>query len=196
MSRSIDFRPVAELKPDPRNPKDHDVGLIHTSVNRFGFVEPIVLDGRTGLIVSGHGRVKALQALEAEGGDPPEGIGVDETSGRWHVPVVVGWESRNDAEAAAALIAMNRTTEMGGWVDESLLDLLEDLAATTGLDGVGYDDGDVENLRSLLDTPAGQPAVPPGEFPEYSDDIAVEHTCPSCGYAWSGQSSSKIVSDE
>lgn len=195
MSRTIDYLPLGDLKPDPRNPKDHDVGLIHTSVGRFGFVEPIVLDGRTGLIVSGHGRVKALEALEKEGGVPPEGVTVDQ-SGRWLAPVAIGWESRNDAEAAAALIAMNRTTEMGGWVDESLFKLLDQLSTDDALEGIGYDAEDVESLRSLLEGQAETPAIPPGEFPEYGDDIAVEHTCPSCGYAWSGGSSSKIVRDE
>lgn len=182
MSRTIDYLPLADLAPDPRNPKDHDVGLIHTSVGRFGFVEPIVLDSRTGLIVSGHGRVKALTALEAEGGVPPEGITVDEVTGRWRVPVVTGWASSSDVDAAAALIAMNRTTEMGGWVDESLLDLLSQLADTDGLDGVGYDADNLEVLRKIAEGPdfsdlENDPA-PSG----HSSGQPIEVECPNCGH--------------
>ena len=41
---------------------------------------------------------------------------------------MTGWSSRADTEAGAALIALNRTTELGGWVDEELIRLLTDLA--------------------------------------------------------------------
>ena len=41
---------------------------------------------------------------------------------------MTGWSSRSDTEAGAALIALNRTTELGGWVDEELIRLLTDLA--------------------------------------------------------------------
>jgi hypothetical protein len=178
MSRAITYLPVADLTPDPRNPKDHDVGLIHTSVNRFGFVEPIVIDGRTGLIVSGHGRVKALQAMEAEGDPPPDGIGVDETTGRWHVPVVTGWESSSDADAAAALIAMNRTGELGGWIDSSLLDLLEILAADDSLHGIGYDFDDLEAMRQDFGPP---PDFEPDESGMTRFDLRQTTECPNCG---------------
>ena len=41
---------------------------------------------------------------------------------------MTGWSSRSDTEAGAALIALNRATELGGWVDEELIRLLTDLA--------------------------------------------------------------------
>ena len=41
---------------------------------------------------------------------------------------MTGWSSRSDTEAGAALIALNRTTELGGWADEELIRLLTDLA--------------------------------------------------------------------
>lgn len=151
MSREVQYLPARSLKPDPRNPKDHDVGAIHSSVGQFGFVEPVVVDSRTGLIVSGHGRHKTLLDMEEEGVPPPDGVMLDE-EGRWLIPVVTGWESKDDLQAAGALIAMNRTTELGGWVDESLFDLLQDLAAAPdGLAGVGYDEEDLESLRLYIE---------------------------------------------
>lgn len=149
--RRLDYRPVADLAPDPRNPKAHSVDAIDASIGRFGYVEPVVLDERTGFIISGHGRTKTLQAMEARGDTPPEGITLDD-DGRWLAPVVAGWGSRTDSEAAAALIALNRTTELGGWEDDALLDLLDELAQVEGgFDGVGFDETEIERLRDSLD---------------------------------------------
>jgi hypothetical protein len=68
--------------------------------------------------------------------------------------VQVGWASRTDAEAKAALIALNRTTILGGWVDASLLSILDELSDggtdVAGLQGVGYDGDDLEELRARL----------------------------------------------
>lgn len=42
------------------------------------------------------------------------------------IPVLTGWSSRSDTEAEAALIALNRTTELGGWDNEALLSALDE----------------------------------------------------------------------
>lgn len=149
--RAIEYLPLTELLPNPRNPKSHDLETIDESVGRFGYVEPIIRDDRTGFIVSGHGRTKTLRAMHERGESPPEGILVDE-AGHWLVPVGVGWASRTDTEAAAALIALNRTTELGGWVDESLLELLDELEEVDdGLVGVGFAEDDLDALRARLE---------------------------------------------
>lgn len=149
--RTIEFKPLADLKPDPRNPKAHDLETVGASIGRFGMVDPIVQDGRTGYIISGHGRTKVLTAMEEAGENPPEGVKVD-AQGRWLVPVATGWSSRTDAEAGAALIALNRTTELGGWADDALLDLLEGLSESEdGFAGVGFDEADIAGLRTYLD---------------------------------------------
>ena len=180
--RQVEYRPLASLEGDPRNPKAHDVGTITASVDRFGYLEPIVVDGRTGLIVSGHGRAATLRAMRDRGEAPPEGVR-EEPPGVWMVPVVTGWSSRSDTEAAAALIALNRTTELGGWVDESLLGLLDGLAdVEDGLVGVGYTGSDIDHLRALLgDIEDGPPddEVPSHRHPA---DGGIDVECPSCGH--------------
>jgi DNA modification methylase len=148
--RRIDHLPLEEIKGNPVNPKDHRLDVIDQSVGRFGYVEPLVLDERTGMLISGHGRAETLRTMQSRGEVPPEGVRVDE-EGNWMIPVVRGWASRSDLEAGAALIALNRTTELGGWVDESLLDLLDDLSDIDGgLDGVGFDLSELEELRLAL----------------------------------------------
>lgn len=151
-AREITYLPLTTIQPNPRNPKAHDTPTIDASVSRFGFIEPIVIDGRTEQIISGHGRLKTLSAMHARNETPPEGIDLDK-AGEWLVPVTTGWKSRTDTEASGALIALNRTTEIGGWVDDSLLGMLEDLIEddTNGLDGIGYDDDAIARLREQVD---------------------------------------------
>ncbi len=147
MTRQIEYVPLDDLRPDPRNPKGHDGGTIRSSIDRFGVADTIVRDDRTGYIVSGHGRREALLAMREAGQSPPDGVTDD-----WQVPVTTGWASRSDNEAAAALIALNRTTELGGWQDDELISLLADLSEVEdGLDGVGFSVEDLDDLRQKLD---------------------------------------------
>jgi len=150
--RSIEYVKLDDLKADPKNPKSHSLDIIDASYDRFGVVDLITVDGRTGFIISGHGRTTVLRDMEARGEEAaPEGVRVDE-DGSWHIPVNAGWSSKNDAEAAAALIAMNRVTEMGGWVDESLLSLLAEISASgSGFAGVGFSEVDMDDLQHLLE---------------------------------------------
>ena len=45
---------------------------------------------------------------------------------------------------------------------------------------------DSEALRAMLTAAIPLPVTPPAEFAEYDEAIPTEHTCPKCGYAWSG----------
>jgi hypothetical protein len=148
--RTLTYYPLAQLQPDPANPKAHAIDTIGESIGRFGYVEPIVLDERTGYIISGHGRTKTLTDAKARGEAPPEGVQIGER-GEWMVPVVGGWASRNDAEARGALIALNRTGQLGGWEDAQLLTLLDTLASSdAGLTGIGFDINDIDDLMDRL----------------------------------------------
>jgi len=149
-SLSIKYAPLGELVRHERNPKAHDVPTIAASIRRFGFLEPVVIDERTGKLASGHGRLSALELLRDEDDtSPPEGV--RRKGSQWLVPRVVGYESSNDNEASAALIALNRAGERGGWADEALLELLASLAdVADGYAGVGFDSHDLDSLRQRL----------------------------------------------
>lgn len=148
--RQIEYVPLDDLQPNPDNPKRHDVDTIDASIGRLGYVEPVVIDGRTGYLVSGHGRRATLRAMKERGVPPPPGVDVDPETDVWRVPAVTGWESVDDDEATAAIIALNRTTEIGGWEDDSLLDLLDTLGEIDdGLEGVGFDDDAIRELEML-----------------------------------------------
>lgn len=161
--RTIEYLPLSALKHDPANPKAHDLDTLDASVGRFGVLDPIVRDGRTGFIVSGHGRANTLARMQDRHETPPEGVRVDK-DGAWLVPVVTGWSSRTDTEAHAALIALNRTTELGGWVDESLMELLGGLEEDeNGFVGVGFDADDLDDLRARLEEAAPAPSTDDGD---------------------------------
>lgn len=146
--RRIELMPLGALQGAKRNPKAHSKE-IGTSVGRFGYVEPIVLDERTQRIVAGHGRREALMAMRKKGERAP--AGVEERDGEWLVPVLRGWASRSDAEAEAYLLASNKLTEAGGWDDKALAELLKDLDAQDALDGVGFADAELEALLGEVD---------------------------------------------
>ncbi|MBZ5526170.1 MAG: hypothetical protein LAP21_28450 [Acidobacteriia bacterium] len=57
----VEYLPLTSLKPAKRNPKRHQIDTVLTSMARFGYVAPMVLDERTGRLVAGHGRLESLK---------------------------------------------------------------------------------------------------------------------------------------
>ena len=166
----LEWMPVGKLQAATRNPKKHSPE-IGTSIGRFGYVEPIVLDERTGRIVAGHGRREALLAMRARGEAPPAGIRAE--GDEWLVPVLRGWASRSDAEAEAYLLASNKLTEAGGWDDQMLAQLLKDLGEQDALDGVGFSEEELEALLGGLDCAGTEGLVDLDDVPEEPNEEEV-----------------------
>lgn len=160
--RTIEYLPVQSLRPVKVNPKRHSLAELTAGLARFGVVEAQVMDERTTRLVSGNGRLELYQQAEAAELSPPNGILADPVHG-WLVPVVRGWRSRNNAELDAAVIAVNRLAERGGWHTADLIAMLDDVAATrAGLAGVGYAADDLAAMRATL---TGKPALPAAPAP-------------------------------
>ena len=180
----IEYWPLSKLKRWPRNPKAHDDDAIRGSIDKFDFNDPIGVNTRTGQIVEGHGRLDVLQQRKAAGEPPPfhieedgEKVSYIRLSGdEWLVPVLPLDMDERTAEKYA--LAHNRTTELGGWNEEVLAEVLSDLAAEDDLDGIGWS---VEEMDEMLK----EEKLP--EFPEYDESVAdeVEYLeCPECGHKW------------
>jgi len=77
----------------------------------------------------------------------------DEKIEHWLVPYhEVNIEDK--AEAEAYLIADNRLTEIGGWLDDKLVASLHNILDETGtLDGTGWDLEDLDDIVKELDKP-------------------------------------------
>ena len=61
----VKYLPVSGLKPHARNPRTHSpkqVRQIAESIRKFGFVNPILIDGDGG-VIAGHGRIEAAKLL-------------------------------------------------------------------------------------------------------------------------------------
>lgn len=120
---AMDIRqcPVADLIPYANNARTHSdaqVALIAGSIREFGFNNPVLVDGKDG-IIAGHGRVLAAQKL-----------------GLATVPVIE-LAHLSEAQKRAYILADNRLAEQAGW-DRDLLSLeLADLSE------LGVDLGDL-----------------------------------------------------
>jgi len=108
---------VDSLIPYARNSRTHSddqVTKIAASIKEFGFLNPVIVDGESG-IVAGHGRVMAAKKL-----------GMDE------VPVIEA-SHLTEAQRRAYVIADNRLALDAGWDDEMLrVEFAE-------LEGLGFD---------------------------------------------------------
>jgi len=142
---------ISELVPAPYNPRTIDQhaldGLRH-SVERFGLVEPIVWNRRTGNIVGGHQRLKVLQQL-----------------GETETQVVV--VDLDETEEKALNVALNNPAIAGDFTPELHTLLAEITAEMPDLaDQLRFDDlaDQTSRLLAELDPEDGETAsddVPP-----------------------------------
>lgn len=129
---TIEWVETDKLFCSPSNPRHNEPAVPHvaSSIRRFGWRQPIVAQ-RSGEVIAGNTRLKAAKELG-------------------HEKVPVAWFDGTDTEAAAFSIADNRTHEFAEWDDASLAQILEHLRAEDALEGVGYDDADIDALLAEL----------------------------------------------
>lgn len=139
------LEPLSKLVGMPRNPKAHNIGDIHQSYDRFGFVHRIVCNEVTGHIVAGHGRVEALRQRKVLNLGLPEGV--VEKPDDWYVPT--DWVNIPEKEEEALAIALNKIGE-GEWKEDETAQILADLAAQDKLEGTGFDGDDVDQMLKKL----------------------------------------------
>jgi DNA modification methylase len=128
---AIAWRPLGELIPYARNPRTHSdaqVAQIAASIREFGWTNPVLVDGKSG-IIAGHGRVLAARKLGLE-----------------RVPVIE-LAHMSEAQKRAYVLADNQLALNAGWDDELLrLELadLSELGFDLGL--IGFGEGELERL--------------------------------------------------
>lgn len=153
----VEYMDISKVRGALRNPKDHDIGELIRSIEEFGYVTPGIIDERTGRLVKGHGSRDALRVIKGNGGKVPRNIQVERGEAGeevWKWPVVRGVEFGSDEEAEAFIIADNQITMLGGWDEALLAEVLADLAAVDRLVGVGFEEGEVDEIikRVMGDT--------------------------------------------
>jgi DNA modification methylase len=127
----IAWRPLGELIPYARNPRTHSdaqVAQIAASIREFGWTNPVLVDGRSG-VIAGHGRVLAARKLGLE-----------------RAPVIE-LAHMSEAQKRAYVLADNQLALNAGW-NEALLRLeladLSELGFDLGL--IGFGAGELEQL--------------------------------------------------
>ena len=190
----IEYWSLAQLLEMMRadNPKDHDLGMIHESMNKHGWRGAVMIDERAQQLQVGHGRLTVLAQKKESGESAP--AGVQDRGDDWYVPVLRGEAWRSDADARTYVTMDNQAAIAGGWNDPLLAEFLQATLADQGdLTGTGFDTDDLDALIASLNGESrdggggAAPPTPPDEFSSFDDEtIPTEHTCPQCGYKWSG----------
>lgn len=130
-ARSVEHRPLSSLVPYANNARTHaeaQVALIAGSIREYGFNNPVLVDGESG-IIAGHGRVLAARKL-----------GLDT------VPVIE-LSHLTEAQKKAYILADNRLAEQAGWDKELLALELADLSEMgVELGDLGFDGKELDDL--------------------------------------------------
>lgn len=180
----VTYRKVDDLIPYARNARTHSaeqVTQIASSIKEFGFCNPVLVDGESG-IIAGHGRVMAAKKL-----------GLDE------VPTIE-LTGLSEAQKRAFILADNKIALNSGW-DEEMLELelteLKDLDFDLGL--TGFNDDEIGDLLDSLDDRPQESET--AEVPEVQEDpkskrgdvwVLGVHRC-MCGDSCDSDDVSKLV---
>ena len=130
---------VEDVKPNPKNPRiDLKPGMplyekLKDSIEHFEYVDPIIWNKTTGMIVSGHQRFQVMKDLAEAKGEKFETVDVMQVE-------------MSESEQNSFMIAVNKIT--GLWDNEKLTALLQELSEEE-IKYTGYDDFEV---KALLDT--------------------------------------------
>jgi len=149
----IEYRPAAELTPYARNARTHSaeqVRQLTASIAEFGFVNPVLVD-EDGVLIAGHGRVRAAQAI------------ADYASGNKLVPTIC-LAHMTESQKRAYVLADNQLAMNAGWDNDLLaveLDELRDCDFDLGL--IGFTTKDLDDLIGTPNIPGiGAPGLPTG----------------------------------
>jgi DNA modification methylase len=143
----VESRSIADLKVNHRNARTHSerqVEQIAASVLKFGFIIPIVVNEK-GVILAGHGRLRAAQRLGLE-----------------EMPTIVVKHLTEELQRAFTL-ADNRLAELAGWDEDLLRVELQELALAIDFDFevTGFSTLDLDRLEAPRLAKAPKPEVVP-----------------------------------
>ncbi len=161
LALAVTYRPADQLKPDPKNARQHgkaQIKKLARGIGEFGFVMPILVD-RSGGVIAGHARLLAAKQLRMA-----------------QVPTIC-LDHLSEAQIAAYKIADNRLGELSSWDDQLLAESLRDLSLLNlefSLELTGFDMGEIDlRIESLEVAPEEAKADPADTVPEPATGPAV-----------------------
>jgi ParB-like chromosome segregation protein Spo0J len=120
---------VEELHPYPNNPRKGNISLIAESLSNYGQYKPITVNKRNNQILAGNHTFQAAKHLG------------------WS-DIAITYVDVDDAIAAKIVAIDNKTSDMGGYDTNKLLELLDELP---DLMATGYTQDDIDSLMALAD---------------------------------------------
>lgn len=134
----IEYVPVSRLRPfegNPRTISERGLEKLQRSIEEFGFVNPILVQKGTYMVIAGHQRLKAAQE-----------------AGLTEVPVIA--LDMDDITAKAYNIADNRLQDESDWDFSALADLLSELDnGAVDLELTGFDHDEIERMMTWAPEP-------------------------------------------
>ncbi len=132
---TIDYVPIADLRPDPSNPRrisDDELETLTRSIQQFDIVDPVIARRQDMTVIGGHQRLLAARRLGFE-----------------TVPVVFLDITVDNARLLN--LALNKIS--GSWDEELLAQLLTELQERPDVDISlsGFDEHEIERLLTTLD---------------------------------------------
>ena len=141
---AIEYRPVASLRLNPKNPRVHSdkqIGQLASSIRAFGFNVPVLVDAAL-QVIAGHGRVRACELL-----------------GMAEVPTI-RLEHLSEQQIRAFTIADNRLTENADWDNQLLgeqLRILSEAELDFTIESTGFEMGEIDlMIENLAPAPEGK----------------------------------------
>ena len=186
---TVVYTPLDTLTEYPNNPRHHDTKQlikIQNSIEKFGFINPILVDEHNE-IIAGHARLAAARLA--------------------HLPQVpvIRLEHLSTAQKKAYRIADNKLAELGTWSVENLqleFQELEKLDLDFSLGITGFDMGDIdlilEGKEAKADPKANNiPFIPDNEVVTREGDIWIlgEHRI-ICGNSLQKETLSQLMEDK
>lgn len=160
--------PLSEITPADYNPRDDlqpgdpEWDALVASIETFGLVEPLVVNARTGRLISGHQRFAVLRHL---GHDTAPVITVD----------------LDDTKERQLNVAMNRLK--GAWDDQALATLLDQITDTSDADDIllatGFTEVDVDTAYRRADAAAAGDVLAAALDRPDPDDIPADADGPT-----------------
>ena len=146
---TVVYRPVGDLKPDPRNARTHpkrQIEQLCASIRQFGFTNPVLID-EADVLIAGHGRLRAAKEV-----------------GLAEVPTIL-LEGLSEPQKKALRLADNKIALNAGWDLEILKLELTDLATIDidfDLTLTGFSSGEIDVAFKAANDPGDEviPAVP------------------------------------
>ncbi|MBJ6360854.1 ParB N-terminal domain-containing protein [Paenibacillus sp. GCM10012307] len=171
---NIQIIPIERINPAAYNPRvdlqpgDPEYEKLRSSIEQFGYIDPIIWNERTGNMVGGHQRYKIM---------------VNELG---HKELTVSVVDLDDQQERLLNLALNKVS--GLWDDEALAMLIGELQVSgADLALSGFDDDEISRLLAdFMEPPADQL----GDFDnreldvEDFDESRFDCKCPRCGFVF------------